>query len=72
MEEGMEHLDVGCGWGALAMHSAKHFKTNVTGVTLAVEQKNFIEEKKKENSINNVDIKVMNAWDIPSGVNDKK
>jgi len=73
MEEGLEHLDIGCGWGALSMHSAQHFKTKVTGITLAQEQKNFIEDRKKERGIKDeVTIKVMNAWDIPSGKNDKK
>jgi cyclopropane fatty-acyl-phospholipid synthase-like methyltransferase len=38
MKEGERHLDIGCGWGTLAVHSAKDHNTHVTGVTLAQEQ----------------------------------
>jgi cyclopropane fatty-acyl-phospholipid synthase-like methyltransferase len=30
-----ELLDIGCGWGSLALHSAKHFGALATGVTVA-------------------------------------
>jgi sphingolipid C9-methyltransferase len=30
-----ELLDIGCGWGTLALHSAKHFGAHATGVTVA-------------------------------------
>ena len=32
---GDELLDIGCGWGTLTAHAAKHFGANATGVTLA-------------------------------------
>jgi cyclopropane fatty-acyl-phospholipid synthase-like methyltransferase len=35
VRSGDELLDVGCGWGTLALHSAKHFGARATGVTLA-------------------------------------
>jgi cyclopropane-fatty-acyl-phospholipid synthase len=35
---GMRLLDVGCGWGGMAMHAAKHYGANVTAVTLSREQ----------------------------------
>jgi len=38
-------LDVGCGWGALACHAARHHGVNVVGVTLAEEQYAFAKEK---------------------------
>jgi cyclopropane-fatty-acyl-phospholipid synthase len=38
IEPGMRILDVGCGWGALAEHAARHYGAVVTGVTLADEQ----------------------------------
>jgi len=31
-------LDIGCGWGGLVMHSAKHFGAKTVGVTLSHEQ----------------------------------
>jgi len=38
-------LDVGCGWGALACHAAKHYGVSVVGVTLSEEQFAFAKEK---------------------------
>ncbi|NUN12121.1 MAG: class I SAM-dependent methyltransferase [Myxococcales bacterium] len=38
MKPGDKHLDIGCGWGPLIVHSAKQFGTQATGVTLAKEQ----------------------------------
>ncbi|MEO5928827.1 MAG: cyclopropane-fatty-acyl-phospholipid synthase family protein [Candidatus Kapaibacterium sp.] len=35
MERGDRHLDIGCGWGTLAMHAARDYGTDSTGVTLA-------------------------------------
>ena len=42
---GERMLDVGCGWGALACHAAKHYGVNVVGVTLSEEQFAYAKEK---------------------------
>ena len=38
LRPGMRVLDVGCGWGAFAMHAATHHDVHVTGITLSDEQ----------------------------------
>ena len=38
VEPGMRLLDIGCGWGGLALHAAEHFGAEVTGVTVSREQ----------------------------------
>jgi cyclopropane fatty-acyl-phospholipid synthase-like methyltransferase len=38
MKPGDRHLDIGCGWGPLLVHAAKHYGTDSVGVTLAKEQ----------------------------------
>lgn len=38
LEPGMRVLDIGCGWGGLALTLAKDYGVNVTGVTLSEEQ----------------------------------
>ena len=43
LEPGMRFLDIGCGWGSLSLHAAEHFGAQVTGVTIAAEQKRFID-----------------------------
>lgn len=37
-------VDFGCGWGGLAIHAAKHYGAQVTGVTLAGEQAKWCEQ----------------------------
>ena len=38
LEPGMKVLDIGCGWGSLALHLARHHDVHVTGITLSREQ----------------------------------
>ena len=35
---GMDVLEIGCGWGALALHAAGHYGCRVTGITLSDQQ----------------------------------
>jgi len=41
---GEEYLDIGCGWGSLAIWAAKHYGVRVTGVTLSREQAKYGQE----------------------------
>jgi cyclopropane-fatty-acyl-phospholipid synthase len=43
LKPGMRMLDIGCGWGALAQHAARHYGVEVVGVTLSAPQKAFAE-----------------------------
>ncbi|TNY35250.1 class I SAM-dependent methyltransferase [Thermomonospora catenispora] len=38
LEPGMRLLDVGCGWGGMVMHAAKHYGVRALGVTLSKQQ----------------------------------
>jgi cyclopropane fatty-acyl-phospholipid synthase-like methyltransferase len=38
---GDEMLDIGCGWGSLALHAARYFGASATGVTIAQKQTAF-------------------------------
>ncbi len=38
LERGMRLLDVGCGWGGMSRHAAKHYGVQAVGVTLSKEQ----------------------------------
>ena len=51
LEPGMTLLDVGCGWGSLSLHAAEHFGAQVTGVTIAAEQKRFIDARIPERGL---------------------
>jgi cyclopropane-fatty-acyl-phospholipid synthase len=38
LKPGMRLLDVGCGWGGMALHAAEHYGVEVVGVTLSRQQ----------------------------------
>ncbi|MBA2445621.1 MAG: class I SAM-dependent methyltransferase, partial [Nocardioidaceae bacterium] len=41
LRPGMRLLDVGCGWGAMVLHAARHHGVDATGITLSPEQAAF-------------------------------
>lgn len=51
LERGMTLLDVGCGWGSLSLHAAEHYGAQVTGITIAAEQKAFIDARVRERGL---------------------
>lgn len=41
-------LDVGCGWGSMAIHAARHFGAEVVGITLSREQADEARDRVRE------------------------
>jgi cyclopropane-fatty-acyl-phospholipid synthase len=41
LQKGVYLLDIGCGWGGLAKHAAKHYGCRVAGITISEEQRNY-------------------------------
>ncbi|MFC6344540.1 class I SAM-dependent methyltransferase, partial [Nocardioides hankookensis] len=66
LQPGMRMLDVGCGWGSLSLHAAEHFGVTVTGVTIASEQKAFIDKRIADRGLTDrVEIRVQDYREIP-------
>jgi len=66
LESGSRMLDVGCGWGSLSLHAAEHFGAQVTGVTIAAEQKRFIDERIAERGLSDrVEIRLQDYREVP-------
>jgi cyclopropane-fatty-acyl-phospholipid synthase len=45
LKPGEKFLDIGCGWGGLLCHAAKHYGVTAHGITLSQEQHDFTREK---------------------------
>ncbi|WP_232677345.1 cyclopropane-fatty-acyl-phospholipid synthase family protein [Nocardioides sp. R-C-SC26] len=66
LEPGMRFLDVGCGWGSLSLHAAEHFGAQVVGVTIAAEQKKFIDARIAERGLEGrVEIRLQDYREVP-------
>jgi cyclopropane-fatty-acyl-phospholipid synthase len=51
LSPGQEVLDIGCGWGGMAIHLAKHHDVRVTGITLSEEQAALASQRVREAGI---------------------
>jgi len=66
IEDGMNVLDLGCGWGSLSLWMAEHFpNASVTSVSNSASQREFIVAQAEQRSIDNIDVIVcdMNDFD---------
>jgi cyclopropane-fatty-acyl-phospholipid synthase len=48
LQPGMRLLDVGCGWGTMAIHAATQYGASVVGVTLSTEQQSYATRRARE------------------------
>ena len=48
IQPGMKVLDIGCGWGGLALYLNRHYGCEVLGIALAPDQIEFCNERAKE------------------------
>ncbi|OPX07589.1 cyclopropane-fatty-acyl-phospholipid synthase family protein, partial [Gordonia sp. i37] len=63
---GARLLDIGCGWGSLSLYAAQHYGARVVGVTIAAEQKQFIDARIAERGLGDlVEIRVQDYREIP-------
>jgi cyclopropane-fatty-acyl-phospholipid synthase len=63
---GARLLDVGCGWGSMSLYAAEHFGAQVTGVTIAAEQKKFIDARIAERGLQDrVEIRLQDYREVP-------
>ena len=60
LQPGERVLDVGCGWGAFAIHAAKEHGVHVTGITLSEPQAELARQRAAEHGVaDQIDIRVM-------------
>ncbi len=62
-------LDVGCGWGSLPVHAAKHFGAHIRGVTIAAEQRDHVNRRiRAEGLADRVQVDLVDYRDVPTRI----
>ncbi|HEX6353648.1 cyclopropane-fatty-acyl-phospholipid synthase family protein [Actinophytocola sp.] len=54
LREGMRLLDVGCGWGGMVMHAARHYGVRALGVTLSRKQAEWAQKTIAETGLSDL------------------
>ncbi|PWW56912.1 SAM-dependent methyltransferase [Actinokineospora spheciospongiae] len=68
LRPGMRLLDVGCGWGSLSVHAAKHYGVEVLGITLSTEQRQFILDRlEREGLTDRVEVRLQDYRELDEG-----
>jgi cyclopropane-fatty-acyl-phospholipid synthase len=69
---GERMLDIGCGWGSLALHAAAHHGVRVVGITLSEVQAELARERVRDAGLSDrVEIRVADYREIDDGPYDK-
>ncbi|MBM9621164.1 SAM-dependent methyltransferase [Streptomyces zhihengii] len=68
LKEGDRLLDVGCGWGSMAVHAAREYGARVTGITLSREQAAWARKRVADEGLTDrVEIRVQDYRDVSDG-----
>ncbi|MFG3022256.1 class I SAM-dependent methyltransferase [Streptomyces sp. NPDC048254] len=68
LKPGQRLLDVGCGWGSLAIHAAREHGVSVVGVTLSQEQAAYARKRVADEGLTDrVEIRVQDYRDVRDG-----
>jgi cyclopropane-fatty-acyl-phospholipid synthase len=68
VRSGMRLLDVGCGWGSMAIHAAQHHGASVVGITISEAQATLARQRVAELGLGGqVEIRLQDYRDIADG-----
>jgi cyclopropane-fatty-acyl-phospholipid synthase len=68
LTEGMRLLDVGCGWGGMVMHAARHYGVRALGVTLSRKQAEWAQKKIAETGLSDLaEVRHLDYRDVAEG-----
>ncbi|MGH8978188.1 MAG: class I SAM-dependent methyltransferase [Acidimicrobiia bacterium] len=64
LRPGMRLLDVGCGWGGMAMHAARHYGVEAVGITLSHKQAEYARQAAADADLRAVEFRVQDYRDV--------
>ncbi|MFE3035921.1 class I SAM-dependent methyltransferase [Streptomyces canus] len=68
LQPGQRLLDVGCGWGSMAIHAAREYGVSVVGITLSQEQAAYARKRVADAGLTDrVEIRVQDYRDVADG-----
>ena len=68
LRAGQRLLDVGCGWGSMAIHAAREYGVSVVGITLSQEQAAYARKRVADEGLTDrVEIRVQDYRDVTDG-----
>jgi cyclopropane-fatty-acyl-phospholipid synthase len=68
LKPGDRLLDIGCGWGAMGIHAARHFGARVVGVTLSEPQRRYATEQARLAGVSDlVEFRLQDYRDVADG-----
>ncbi|MFI5676929.1 class I SAM-dependent methyltransferase [Streptomyces cellulosae] len=68
LKPGLRLLDVGCGWGSMAIHAAREHGASVVGITLSHEQAAYARKRVADEGLTDrVEIRVQDYRDVTDG-----
>lgn len=66
LKPGQRLLDLGCGWGGMVRHAAKHYGVKALGVTLSAEQASWAADEIKRQGLDDVaEVRFSDYRDVP-------
>jgi cyclopropane-fatty-acyl-phospholipid synthase len=68
LRPGMRLLDVGCGWGSMALHAARHYDVDVVGITISENQAELARQRVVEAGLSDrIEIRLQDYRDVNDG-----
>lgn len=68
LRPGLRLLDIGCGWGSLVRHAARHHGVEAVGITISEEQASWARRRVAEDGLSDrVEIRVQDYRDVHDG-----
>lgn len=65
LRPGMRLLDIGCGWGGMALHAAEHHGVEAVGITISQNQVDLAKKRVAESGLaNRIDIRLQDYRDV--------